>query len=175
VIKGDRLYGRGGADDGYAIFGSLTAIMALQRQGVLGFYAETIGQASCVPTRVARGIDVTRPTGRIAASSRPSRDGHRQRTPERHAPGAEVVVRVSREDELAVFEVDDAGPGVAPEQREALFDRFARAGEARRKDRSGLGLGLPIAREVARRHGGDCTLEESPSGGLRARLAVRSS
>jgi signal transduction histidine kinase len=93
----------------------------------------------------------------------------------RHAPGAEVVVRVSREDELAVFEVDDAGPGVAPEQREALFDRFARAGEARRKDRSGLGLGLPIAREVARRHGGDCTLEESPSGGLRARLAVRSS
>src|SRR5687767_15105507 len=34
VIKGDRLYGRGGADDGYAIFGSLTAIMALQKQGV---------------------------------------------------------------------------------------------------------------------------------------------
>ncbi|GAB3103834.1 M20 family metallopeptidase [Lysobacter terrae] len=34
VIKGDRLYGRGGADDGYAIFGSLTAIMALQQQGV---------------------------------------------------------------------------------------------------------------------------------------------
>src|SRR5688572_26575911 len=34
VIKGDRLYGRGGADDGYAIFGSLTAIMALQRQGI---------------------------------------------------------------------------------------------------------------------------------------------
>src|SRR4249919_1248462 len=34
VIKGDRLYGRGGADDGYAIFGSLTAIMALQEQGI---------------------------------------------------------------------------------------------------------------------------------------------
>ena len=34
VIKGDRLYGRGGADDGYAIFGSLTAILALQEQGV---------------------------------------------------------------------------------------------------------------------------------------------
>lgn len=90
----------------------------------------------------------------------------------RHAPGADVVLRVRREGEQAVFEVDDAGPGAPPEVREALFDRFARSGEARRRDRSGLGLGLPIAREVARRHGGDCVLAAAPGGGLRARLRV---
>jgi signal transduction histidine kinase len=90
----------------------------------------------------------------------------------RHAPGADVVLRVRREGEQAVFEVDDAGPGAPPDVREALFDRFARGGEARRRDRSGLGLGLPIAREVARRHGGDCVLDAAPGGGLRARLSV---
>lgn len=91
----------------------------------------------------------------------------------RHAPQSEVVVRVSQHGEHAVFDVDDGGPGVPPEQREALFDRFARTGEARTRDRSGLGLGLPIAREVARRHGGDCVLDTSSLGGLRARLSVR--
>lgn len=90
----------------------------------------------------------------------------------RHAPGTPVVLRVRREGDRAVFEVDDAGPGVSPDQREALFDRFARDAEARRRDRSGLGLGLPIAREVARRHGGECSLDAAPGGGLRARLSV---
>jgi two-component system osmolarity sensor histidine kinase EnvZ len=98
--------------------------------------------------------------------------GNLLRNAARHAPGAEVVVRVGRDGNTAVFEVDDAGPGIAEHEREALFDRFARAGESRRRDRSGLGLGLPIAREVARRHGGDCTLHDSPLGGLRARLTV---
>ncbi len=100
----------------------------------------------------------------------------------RHAPGAEVVLRVAAAvdgagpggaGERAVFEVDDGGPGVPPDEREALFDRFARRGEARRRDREGLGLGLPIAREVARRHGGDCVLETSSRGGVLARLSVR--
>lgn len=90
----------------------------------------------------------------------------------KHAPGSEVVLRVSQSDEQAVFEVDDTGPGVPASEHDALFDRFARTGESRRRDRGGLGLGLPIAREVARRHGGDCTLLDSPTGGLRARLTV---
>lgn len=90
----------------------------------------------------------------------------------RHAPGTRVVLRVRRAGDRAVFEVDDAGPGVPPERREALFERFARGGDARRRDRHGLGLGLPIAREVARRHGGECALDAVPAGGLRARLEV---
>jgi signal transduction histidine kinase len=99
--------------------------------------------------------------------------GNLLRNAARHAPGAEVVVRISATDEFAVFDVEDAGAGVPFDEREALFDRFARSGEARRRDRAGLGLGLPIAREVARRHGGDCTLHDSALGGLRARLTLR--
>ncbi len=98
--------------------------------------------------------------------------GNLLRNAARHAPGSEVVLRVGREGGQAVFTVDDSGPGVPEEQREELFARFTRSGQARQRDRAGLGLGLPIAREVARRHGGDCTLHNSPIGGLRARLAV---
>lgn len=97
--------------------------------------------------------------------------GNLLRNAARHAPGAPVVLQVARQGALAVFDVDDGGPGV-PEDRDGLFDRFARGGEARRADREGLGLGLPIAREVARRHGGDCVLLPSPLGGTRARLTL---
>jgi signal transduction histidine kinase len=58
---------------------------------------------------------------------------------------------------------------VPPAQREVAFERFRRG-----TDRSvdGLGLGLPLAREIARRHGGDVTLDDAPGGGCRARLAL---
>lgn len=97
--------------------------------------------------------------------------GNLLRNAARHAPGGPVVLRVRRVGGQAVFEVDDSGPGVA--EPEAMFDRFARAGRARNRDRTGLGLGLPLAREVARRHNGDCTLQAAPSGGTRAVLAVQ--
>jgi len=110
-------------------------------------------------------------------------DGHRAllevalsnllRNAARHAAGSDVVLRVTRDDGHVAFRVDDAGAGVPEAERERLFDRFARGVDARRRDRTGLGLGLPLAREVARRHGGDCTLGASPLGGLRATLTVR--
>ncbi|MBK7584455.1 MAG: hypothetical protein IPI67_30150 [Myxococcales bacterium] len=84
----------------------------------------------------------------------------------RHAPGADVVLSVKSEDQHVIFDVDDAGAGVSVEEREALFDRFARTGEARRRDRTGLGLGLPIAREIARRHGGTARLPLPPRAAL---------
>lgn len=88
----------------------------------------------------------------------------------KHAPGGPVVLRVRRRSRHALFEIDDSGGGVV--EPEAMFDRFARAGDARAQDREGLGLGLPLAREVARRHGGDCTLAPGPSGGTRATLSI---
>lgn len=90
----------------------------------------------------------------------------------RHAPGTRVDVQVRRDGPLVVFTVDDGGPGVDDADRDALFDRFARAGVSRRRDPGGLGLGLPLAREVARRHGGDCALERSARGGVRASFSV---
>ncbi len=89
-----------------------------------------------------------------------------------YAPGGPVTLRVEADATRATFTVDDSGPGVPPDAREALFDRFARGGEARRRHRAGLGLGLPLAREVARRHGGDCRLESAPGGGCRAVLTL---
>jgi signal transduction histidine kinase len=63
--------------------------------------------------------------------------------------------------------VDDDGPGLPAQSR--LFQRFARGAEPREV---GLGLGLALTREIARRHGGECTLEERPGGGCRAELTL---
>ncbi len=70
--------------------------------------------------------------------------------------------------------VDDDGGGIAPADRERVFERFVRLEEARGREAGGSGLGLAIAREIAREHGGDVVLGEAPSGGLRAtvRLSV---
>ncbi|WP_437567716.1 sensor histidine kinase [Sorangium sp. So ce542] len=90
-----------------------------------------------------------------------------------YAAGAPVTLRVLAEPDRVVFQVDDHGPGVPPGERDAVFDRFTRTGEGRRRNRAGLGLGLPLAREVARRHGGDCWIEAAPGGGCRAALTLR--
>nr|WP_245926965.1 ATP-binding protein [Breoghania corrubedonensis] len=68
--------------------------------------------------------------------------------------------------------VDDDGPGIPEEDRENAFRPFHRFDEARNLDATGTGLGLTIARDIARGHGGDLTLRESPMGGLRAELRV---
>ncbi|MFS0705205.1 sensor histidine kinase [Cellulomonas sp. 179-A 9B4 NHS] len=64
--------------------------------------------------------------------------------------------------------VDDDGPGIAPADRERVFERFVRLDDARVRDAGGSGLGLAIAREVARDLGGDVVLGDAPAGGLRA-------
>ena len=68
--------------------------------------------------------------------------------------------------------VDDDGPGIPAEQRESVFRAFFRLDAARNPNTGGLGLGLTIARDLARGQGGDLTLEDSPQGGLRARLRL---
>jgi two-component system osmolarity sensor histidine kinase EnvZ len=64
--------------------------------------------------------------------------------------------------------VDDDGPGIPPDQYEEAFRPFSRLDEARNQNLKGVGLGLAIARDVARGHGGDVVLERSALGGLRA-------
>jgi two-component system osmolarity sensor histidine kinase EnvZ len=66
--------------------------------------------------------------------------------------------------------VDDDGPGIPPADRERVFRAFARLEPSRNPSTGGVGLGLTIARDVARGHGGEVSLETSPHGGLRARL-----
>jgi two-component system osmolarity sensor histidine kinase EnvZ len=62
--------------------------------------------------------------------------------------------------------VDDDGPGIPPDRRESVFRPFASSAAG------GTGLGLTIARDIVRAHGGEITLETSPLGGLRARVVL---
>ncbi|MET7333415.1 ATP-binding protein [Nonomuraea sp. NPDC005650] len=78
----------------------------------------------------------------------------------RHAAST-VRVLVRAEKDQAVLEVRDDGPGIPPEQREAVFARFTRLDEARARDAGGAGLGLPIARDIALRHGGTLVYADS--------------
>jgi two-component system osmolarity sensor histidine kinase EnvZ len=61
---------------------------------------------------------------------------------------------------------------VPPEKREEVFRPFYRLEESRNPETGGIGLGLTIARDVARSHGGDLILADSPMGGLRAILRL---
>ena len=77
-------------------------------------------------------------------------------------PGTPATVRVADHDGDAVLEVADEGPGVPPEDRDRVFERFYRADPSRtRAAGGGAGLGLAIAAEIARAHGG--TLELVPT------------
>jgi two-component system osmolarity sensor histidine kinase EnvZ len=86
--------------------------------------------------------------------------------------GDHIALRAIREQRFVSIHVDDDGPGIAPEHREDVFRPFYRLDEARNQDESGAGLGLAIARDVARAHGGDISLGASPMGGLRASVRV---
>jgi signal transduction histidine kinase len=63
--------------------------------------------------------------------------------------------------------VADDGRGIAPEDRERVFERFTRLDDARDRERGGAGLGLAIVRDVLRAHGGDAVVEDRPGGGAR--------
>ena len=86
--------------------------------------------------------------------------------------GKRAEVAVKRSGRLAELSVDDDGPGIAEDLREEAFRPFHRLDEGRNLQTGGVGLGLAIARDIARAHGGDVRLEESVLGGLRATIRL---
>lgn len=86
--------------------------------------------------------------------------------------GNTVVLSAEADEDWVRIHVDDDGPGIAEDLFEEAFKPFARLDAARNQNASGVGLGLAIARDAARSHGGDVTLARAPLGGLRASLSL---
>jgi two-component system osmolarity sensor histidine kinase EnvZ len=83
-----------------------------------------------------------------------------------------VRVTVKGEPDAVTIAVDDNGPGIPEELYEDAFRPFSRLDATRSRNQKGVGLGLALARDVARSHGGDIILSQSPLGGLRASLRL---
>ena len=64
------------------------------------------------------------------------------------------------------------GPGIPASELERVFEPFRRVESSRNRETGGSGLGLPITRNILRAHGGDVTLANRPSGGVRATVTL---
>ncbi|MDP9035471.1 MAG: HAMP domain-containing histidine kinase [Myxococcota bacterium] len=83
----------------------------------------------------------------------------------KYAPGSRaVIVRVGTEGCSIVVRVIDRGPGVAPDDRERIFERFVRGAAARGKPIRGSGIGLALVKHIAESHGGHAWVEASAEG-----------
>jgi hypothetical protein len=91
--------------------------------------------------------------------------------------GGGAVVRLTApaagvSDGALTIEVEDNGPGIPPQELDRAFEPFHRGEPSRNRETGGVGLGLPIARNILRAHGGDVTLANRPMGGLRATVTL---
>jgi signal transduction histidine kinase len=86
--------------------------------------------------------------------------------------GGARVRLLSPVDGMLTIEVEDDGPGIPPQELERVFEPFHRGEPSRSRETGGVGLGLPIARNIFRAHGGDVTLANRPKGGAKAMAAI---
>ena len=86
--------------------------------------------------------------------------------------GSAHVILEAPQDGMVALHVEDTGPGVPPEDLERVFLPFQRLEDSRNRETGGMGLGLPIVRNIVRAHGGDITLANRRGGGLRATLTL---
>jgi two-component system osmolarity sensor histidine kinase EnvZ len=86
--------------------------------------------------------------------------------------GKRIDIAAVNDGKTMTVTIDDDGPGIPVDRLEDAFRPFYRLDESRNQDHGNCGLGLAIARDIARGHGGDLTLERSPLGGLRATVSL---
>ena len=82
--------------------------------------------------------------------------------------GNAARVTLTTEDGMAMVTIEDDGPGLPPDELERIFEPFYRVEDSRNRETGGTGLGLPIARNILRAHGGDVVLGNRAGGGARA-------
>jgi signal transduction histidine kinase len=86
--------------------------------------------------------------------------------------GARATIDLAEEADRVILRVLDDGPGIPEAQLERAFEPFFRGEASRSRETGGFGLGLGIARNIARAHGGELTLKNRPEGGLAATLTL---
>ncbi len=86
--------------------------------------------------------------------------------------GERAEVRLEDGAEALAVRIRDRGPGIPEDKLEAVFEPFVRLEPSRNRNTGGTGLGLGIARHIARAHGGELSLHNHPGGGLEARLVL---
>jgi signal transduction histidine kinase len=86
--------------------------------------------------------------------------------------GGSARVDILRGDERVVIAVDDDGPGIPPQEHEKVFAPFYRIEAARNPGKAGVGLGLSVARTIAREHGGEVIISNRDGGGLSVRVEL---
>jgi len=82
----------------------------------------------------------------------------------------QVCISANIQNNTMILHVDDDGDGIPEAQRVRLFEPFVRVDKSRSRKTGGFGLGLSIVQEIARRHGGEATVTDSPLGGARFSL-----
>lgn len=85
---------------------------------------------------------------------------------------SELTLNVQTDSRYVKFTLDDNGPGIPVNERENVFRPFYRVDSSRNLDSGSVGLGLSIAKDIVSGHGGDMTLDESPSKGLRVIIKI---
>lgn len=143
------------SDLGDIIGSALYGLTSHERNRILLDFPEPVREVICDPRQIARVLRVL--LGNAFNYS---------------APGTPITVGVRQDAESVRVWVQDAGPGVDPAERDAIFDRLYRGSAGERAP--GSGLGLSIAREIARLHGGDVILADS-DGGARFELRLPAS
>jgi signal transduction histidine kinase len=89
----------------------------------------------------------------------------------RHASSTVAVGLVTAGDTVELT-IDDDGPGIPPDDRALVFERFTRLDDGRARDGGGLGLGLAMVKSITEHHGGTVVIEDAPIGGARLRIRL---
>lgn len=98
--------------------------------------------------------------------------GHLLDNARKYAPEVDVALTATQHDDRLEIVVSDSGPGIAPQDRELVFEPFVQLDSSSTREGAGLGLGLHLSRQLAQVMGGELSVEANPTGGTRAVLSL---